>query len=137
MGLIRCSTSGGGGSGIWDNWPDLSDGTTITIFSNRLTNVTKNKAKKIGTDIYIELAGDMSLTSSNSGYDSWTITDDISIITDVQKNTDMLLNYDAIMTSSKQLRGFIITRDKKIGTTTYGSGTYTTAIDLKIILHNQ
>lgn len=135
--LIRALPSSGGGSSIWDNWPNLSDGTTITIFNNRVTNVTKNKAKKIGTDLYIELAGDMSVTSSNSGYDSWIITDAISIITDVQKNIDMLLNYDVIMTSSKQLRGFTITHDKKIATTTYGSGTYSSAIDFKIILHNQ
>lgn len=139
MGLFRCSTSGGvGGNTPFDNWPDLSDGTTITAFSNRITNMTKNKAKKIGTDVYIEIAGTMSVSSSNSGYDSWKLTDAISVITSLSSITmDMWNKCDYSISSSKQMRGFFVNYDKCLTITTYGSGTYTGAIDLKIILHNQ
>ena len=130
--------AGGGGSSIWDNWPDLSDGTTITAFSNRITNMTKNKAKKIGTDVYIEIAGDMSVSSSNSGYDSWKLTDAISVITSLSSITmDMWNKCDYSIASSKQMRGFFVNYDNCLTITTYGSGSYTGAIDLKIILHNQ
>lgn len=137
MALIRTNSGSGGGGSIWDNWPDLSDGETLTSYNDRISNLTANKAKKIGTDIYIEVAGDLSLTSSATGHEYFTVINAISLITNTSSAMDITYSITSVGTSSKSIRGFTVSYEKKIIITTYGSGTFTTPIKLKMILHNQ
>ena len=143
MALMEMPTHVGGGDTPFDNWPDLSNGETITAFvpsggSARITNITKNKAKKIGTDVYIELAGNLNVNTATTAYNSWSITNAISAITNTSTSTmDMWADCDVYTTSSISFRGFFIDGFKAIAITTYGAKNYTSAFDLKIILHNQ
>lgn len=54
-------------------FPDISDGTPLTIYSNRIVNVTKNYSKQINDQFYIEIEGDLSITTSASGLDTWLL----------------------------------------------------------------
>ena len=60
-----------------DNFPDISDGTNLTIFNNRIVADSEGdliyKIKVIDNKTYIEVKGKLTYTASSSGYDSWRI----------------------------------------------------------------
>ena len=60
--LCDLKTAGG------DNWPDMTDATPMTVVSGRASSITKNGIKKIGSDYYIEFAGDISIPFTNASY---------------------------------------------------------------------
>lgn len=79
----------GGGYNIY-NFPNMSDASAMTIYSNRLTNVTKNGIKKIDNDYYIELEGTTNLTlGSNSNHTIANFPNSISISN--RQNIEMLI----------------------------------------------
>lgn len=78
-------------------FPDLSDGTDITVYSNRVTNAY-GKYKQINGNYYIEFSGtlNISINSTTSGYDTWLLSNnnELPLSVDVNKKNEVMLEID-------------------------------------------
>ena len=119
-------------------FPDISDGENITIYNNRVTNVTKNKAKKINDDIYVELEGDLNISPSSGSIDEWQLTNPISLtVSTVGKRLDV---YSEIETATPNRCAINVTISSTgyISLYTWASGNLIGHhIKLQIVVHDQ
>ena len=122
-------------SGRSEDWPDMTDATPLTIYDNRVTNVTKNGHKKIGTDVFIELAGTLATAPTSS---SWRLAD-LSTI-QLQSLNDYEVKIKIPIELQTKIAAIRPVGEENLQTITlYAFNTFSEGytFEAKIIVHNQ
>ena len=140
MANMRMSNgSGGAKDNPFDNWPDLSDGTALTPYSNRviLDSNSINKYKKIGTDVYVHFKGTLNFTISSTTYNGGMLfSESFPINNPVGKRVDFMYNYIERPVSDKMLIGFYVGETKNLYHVAYGANTYSGEVEFRMIYHD-
>ena len=120
------------------DFPNMSDGDDLTIYNNRLTNVTIAKVKSYKGNLYVEVEGDLNITGQATGYDSWTITNAIASSITFDKRFETYIEVDPAYRSNFGIFGAYVNNNRSVGVITYGSGSFVGRhIHIKIVLHQQ
>ena len=124
--------------GVFANWPDLSDGTEMPVYSSRMQTPTISRFKTINGNCYIQLEAkfNFDIPSSSTDFNTWSLVGTQNLL---PSSTNKKVDWEIEIGDNKTeglIRGFII-RNGRLDMTT-NSYANLTGIDLSIkaIIYN-
>ena len=122
--------------GSGEKFPDISDGSSLTIYNNRVTNVTRAYSKKIGNDVYVELEGTLNFSTSGNISDSWVLVSAIPNVTGTSGKKFKICLLEVTQPSNNSILG-VNFLNNALNISVKGTATLSSSLKVQAIAYDQ